>query len=67
MMRFSDKALQERIAQLEAINRQRSLTQAESDECVRLVHIHTCRVKARRRSIERNAARLALLTEGLAA
>jgi len=67
MTRLTDEALQARIAELEAINRTRSLTAAESDECVRLVHIHTCRVKARRRSIERNAARLATLTEGMAA
>lgn len=66
MTRLSDAALQRRIARLEAINRTRSLTPAESDECVRLVHIHSCRVKARQRSIDRNAARLATLTEGLA-
>lgn len=67
MTRLSDDALQARIVRLEAINRTRSLTPAESDECVRLVHIHTYRVKARRASIERNAASLALLTEGMAA
>ncbi|MCA0208155.1 MAG: hypothetical protein LCH74_03745 [Proteobacteria bacterium] len=67
MTKLSDHALRVRIAELEAINRTRSLTQAESQECERLVHIHRCRVNARQRSIERNAARLSLLTGGLPA
>lgn len=67
MTKLSDAALQARIAQLEAINRTRSLTHDESSECERLVHIHRCRVNARQRSIERNAARLSLLTGGLPA
>lgn len=67
MSRLSDHALQSRIAQLEAINRTRSLTHDESQECERLVHIHRCRVNARQRSIERNAASLSLLTEGIPA
>lgn len=67
MTRLSDAALRDGIADLELIGRTRALTDAESDRLWRLVHIETCRIKARRRSIERNQARLALLTEGMAA
>lgn len=67
MSKLPDHVLQARIGELEQINRTRSLTNDESQECERLVHIHRCRVKARQRSIERNAARLSLLTGGLTA
>lgn len=67
MSRLSDAALQRRLAELDAINRSRSLNASESAECERLVHIHSCRVKARQRSIDRNRARLALLTAGATA
>ena len=62
--------------QLDLLNGQKSkveanlagtLTDREADQLWRLVHIETCRIKARRRSIERNQARLALLTERQAA
>ncbi len=67
MSRLSDAELRAKIASFEAINRTRSLTEGEADQLWRLVHIETCRIKARRRSIERNQARLALLTERQAA
>lgn len=67
MSRLSDAELQDRIASFETINRDRPLTDDEADQLWRLVHIETCRIKARRASIERNQARLALLTERMAA
>lgn len=67
MSRLSDTELQARISSFEAINRDRALTDLEADQLWRLVHIQSCRIKARRASIARNQARLALLTEGLAA
>ncbi len=67
MSRLSDAELQAQIAAYQAINRTRALTDAEADSLWRLVHIETCRIKARRRSIERNQARLSALTEGMAA
>lgn len=67
MKRLSDAELREKIAAFEAINRDRPLTNDEADQIWRLVHIETCRIKARHRSIERNQARLALLTERMAA
>lgn len=67
MSRLSDAELQAQIATYQAINRTRALTDAEADRLWRLVHIETCRIKARRRSIERNQARLSALTEGMAA
>ncbi|WP_288988531.1 hypothetical protein [uncultured Sphingopyxis sp.] len=65
--RLSDVELREKIAAFELINRDRTLTNDEADQLWRLVHIETCRIKARRRSIERNQARLSALTEGMAA
>lgn len=65
--RLSDAELREKIAAFEAINRDLPLTDDEADQLWRLVHIETCRIKARRRTIERNEARLALLTERIAA
>ena len=67
MSRLSDAELQDRIASFETINRDRALTDAEADQLWRLVHIQTCRIKARRASIARNQARLALLTGAIAA
>lgn len=67
MKRLSDAERRDKIAAFEAINRDRPLTNDEADRLWRLVHIETCRIKARRRSIERNQARLALLTERMAA
>jgi hypothetical protein len=67
MIRLSDTELRVRIASFEAINRTRPLTNDETDQLWRLVHIETCRIKARRRSIARNEARLALLGGGIAA
>jgi hypothetical protein len=67
MKRLTDAELRNQIAAFEAINRDRPLTDDEADQLWRLVHIETCRIKARRASIERNQARLALLTERMAA
>lgn len=67
MSRLTDAELREKIAAFETINRDRPLTSDEADQLWRLVHIETCRIKARRRTIERNQARLALLTERMAA
>lgn len=67
MSRLSDAELQDRIASFETINRDRALTDNEADQLWRLVHIQTCRIKARRASIARNQARLSLLTGAMAA
>ncbi len=67
MSRLSDAQLQARISSFEAINRDRALTDLEADQLWRLVHIQTCRIKARRATIARNEARLALLTGAIAA
>lgn len=67
MSRLSDSELQARIAAFDAINRTRALTSSEADECWRLVHMQSCRIKARRATIARNQARLSILTERIAA
>lgn len=67
MSRLSDAELRAKIASFEEINATRALTDDEADQLWRFVHMQTCRIKARRASIERNQARLALLTGAIAA